>query len=275
MPSVIDISLNNLLIFSTFLLLPAFLLYRWQLVDLSKNTLISVIRMTAQLMLVGLYLKYLFELNHLWLNLIWLLVMITVANISIVKGAGLRLAHFFRVTQVSLMMAIITVCLMFLMVLVQPAPFLDARYLIPIAGMLLGNCLQGNIRALETFYSDLRREEARYHSDLLLGATVSEAVQPFFRRAVRVSMTPVVGTMATLGIVSLPGMMTGQILGGATPLIAAKYQVAIMVAIYLSMICAITVNLRLSLCTAFSASGLLREDILCSKLIKPLQGRLK
>ncbi|AMO54820.1 hypothetical protein GZ77_24890 [Endozoicomonas montiporae] len=261
MSSVIDISLSHLLLFSAFLLVPAYLLYRWQLIELSKSTLISVVRMTAQLMLVGLYLKYLFELNHLWLNIAWLLVMITVANISIVKGAGLRLARFFWVTQVSLMTAIITVCLMFLLILVQPEPFLDARYLIPIAGMLLGNCLQGNIRALETFYTDLRREEANYHSDLLLGATVSEAVQPFFRRAVRTSMTPIVGTMATLGIVSLPGMMTGQILGGALPLIAAKYQIAIMVAIYLSMICAISLNLRLSLRSAFTASGLLREDI--------------
>ena len=261
MSSVIDISLNSLLLFSTFLLLPVFLLYRWKLIELSSSTLISVVRMTVQLLLVGLYLKYLFELNHLWLNIAWLLVMITVANISIVKGAGLKLARLFWVTQASLMIAITSACLLFLLILVQPVPFLDARYLIPIAGMLLGNCLQGNIRALETFYTDLRREEASYHSDLLLGATVSEAVTPFFRRALRASMTPVIGSMATLGIVSLPGMMTGQILGGALPLTAAKYQIAIMVAIYLSMICAIGLNLRLSLQTAFSASGLLREDI--------------
>lgn len=261
MSSVIDISLNSLLLFSTFLLIPAFLLYRWKLIELSRNTLVSVVRMSAQLMLVGLYLKYLFELNHLWLNIAWLLVMITVANISIVKGAGLKLARFVRVTQISLMITIVSVCFLFLLILVQPEPFFDARYLIPIAGMLLGNCLQGNIRALETFYTDLRREEASYHSDLLLGATVSEAIQPFFRRAVRASMAPIVGTMATLGIVSLPGMMTGQILGGALPLTAAKYQIAIMVAIYLSMVCAITLNLRLSLQTAFTTSGLLREDI--------------
>lgn len=261
MSSVIDISLSGLLLFSAFLLLPVFLLYRWKLIELSTSTLVSVVRMTVQLLLVGLYLKYLFELNRLWLNMAWLLVMITVANISIVRGAGLKLARFFWVTQASLMIAITSVCLLFLLILIQPVPFLDARYLIPVAGMLLGNCLQGNIRALETFYTDLRREEASYHSDLLLGATVSEAAMPFFRRAVRASMTPVIGSMATLGIVSLPGMMTGQILGGALPLTAAKYQIAIMIAIYLSMICAIGLNLRLSLQTAFSISGLLREDI--------------
>ena len=261
MSSVIDISLTSLLLFSTFLIIPITALYRWKLVELSTSTVFSVIRMAVQLLLVGLYLKYLFELNNLWLNLAWLLVMITVANISIVNGAGLRLRRFFLATQISLLLAIVSVCLLFLFILVKPEPLIDARYLIPVAGMLLGNCLQGNIRALETFYSDLRREEASYHSDLLLGATVSEAVQPFFRRAVRASMTPIIGSMATLGIVSLPGMMTGQILGGALPLTAAKYQIAIMIAIYLSMLCAIGFNLRLSLMSAFNPSGLLKDDV--------------
>ena len=86
-------------------------------------------------------------------------------------------------------------------------------------------------------------------------------MQPFFRRAVRSSLTPIIGSMATLGIVSLPGMMTGQILGGALPLTAAKYQIAIMIAIFLAMVCAIGLNLRLSLASAFDEFGLLRQDI--------------
>ena len=96
--------------------------------------------------------------------------MITVANISIVKGAGLKAAHLFWATQSSLILAISAVCLLFLWMLVDPQPFLDARYLIPIAGMLLGNCLQGNIRALETFYSELRLQEASYHSAPVVGS---------------------------------------------------------------------------------------------------------
>ena len=127
--------------------------------------------------------------------------------------------------------------------------------------MLLGNCLQGNIRALDTFYSELRDKEQHYLSDLLQGATVREAIQPFFNRAVRSALAPILGSMATLGIVSLPGMMTGQILGGAVPLTAAKYQIAIMVGIFLSMMMAIALNLLLSLKAAFTEFGLLDKQI--------------
>ncbi|MCL6268791.1 ABC transporter permease [Sansalvadorimonas sp. 2012CJ34-2] len=261
MSGTVDIDLINLFFFSVLLVIPVIVLYSWNLLDLGYNAIGSVIRMTVQLLLVGLYLKYLFELNNLWLNLAWLLVMVTVANFSILRGSGLAVMRLFWVTQFSLMLSIISVCLLFLLILVKPVPFMDARYLIPVGGMLLGNVLQGNIRALETFYSQVRANEPRYLSDLLLGATVAEATQPYFRKAVRSSLTPILGSMATLGIVSLPGMMTGQILGGALPLTAAKYQIAIMMAIFLSMICAIGLNLRLSLRVAFDQGGLLKQAI--------------
>ena len=261
MPESVEINLLELALFSTLLLLPGYLLWKWKLTDLSTSLLSSVVRMTAQLLLVGLYLKYLFDLNNFWLNLGWLLVMITVANISILKGARLIPTRLFMVTQISLVIAVVGTCLLFLSVLVRPEPFIDARYLIPVSGMLLGNCLQGNIRALESFYTGIREKEASYHADLLIGATVTEATLPFFRKALRASLTPVIGSMATIGIVSLPGMMTGQILGGAIPLTAAKYQIAIMMGIFLSSFIAIAINIRLSLRVAFDDTGLLVGNI--------------
>lgn len=261
MPESADINLFDLTLFSTLLIFPGYLLWQWKLIDLSRALLSSVVRMTIQLLLVGLYLKYLFELNNIWLNLGWLLVMITVANTSIVKGARLAPSRLFVITQISLIIAVVGTCLIFLAVLVRPEPFIDARYLIPVSGMLLGNCLQGNIRALDSFYSDIREKEACYHADLLIGATVMEATLPFFRKALRASLTPIIGSMATIGIVSLPGMMTGQILGGAIPLTAAKYQIAIMIGIFLSSFIAIALNIRLSLYTAFDETGLVRQQI--------------
>ena len=122
--------------------------------------------------------------------------------------------------------------------------------------------VRGSLRVLSGINLDLRQGESIV---LKGGATVTEAVQPFFRKAVRASMTPIISSMATLGIVSLPGMMTGQILGGAQPLTAAKYQIAIMVGIYLSMICAIGLNLRLSLYVTVSSTGLLKSNIFTSR----------
>ena len=265
MSETVDINLLELTLFSILLAIPGYLLWQWKLVDLSRALLASVIRMTAQLLLVGFYLKYLFELNNLWLNLGWLLIMITVANTSIVKGARLVPSRLFVITQISLIIAVIGTGFIFLAVLVRPEPFIDARYLIPVSGMLLGNCLQGNIRALDSFYSDMREKEASYHANLLIGATVIEASLPFFRKAMRASLTPIIGSMATIGIVSLPGMMTGQILGGAIPLTAAKYQIAIMMGIFLSSFIAIALNIRLSLNVAFDDSGLLKNDIFASR----------
>lgn len=262
MSESVDINLFDLAIFSIGLLAPLFLFWYWKLIDLGRSLLSSVVRMTVQLLLVGLYLKYLFELNNIWVNLSWMLVMITVANISILKGARLIPAKLFLVTQVSLLLAVIGVSLLFMAVLVRPEPFIDARYLIPVTGMLLGNCLQGNIRALDSFFTDIREKEASYHANLLLGATVIEASQPFFSKAMRASITPIIGSMATIGIVSLPGMMTGQILGGALPLTAAKYQIAIMIAIFLSSFFAIALNIRLGMRVAFDNAGLLRQEIL-------------
>ena len=265
MSESVDINLIDLTLFSTLLIIPGYLLWQWKLIDLSKTLLTSVVRMAVQLLLVGLYLKYLFELNNIWLNLGWLLVMVTVANISILKGARLVPSRLFAATQISLIIAVIGTCLIFLIVLVRPEPFLDARYLIPVSGMLLGNVLQGNIRALETFFTDMHEKEASYHADLLIGATVIEASLPFFRKAMRAAITPIIGSMATIGIVSLPGMMTGQILGGAVPLTAAKYQIAIMMGIFLSSFIAIALNIRLSMRVAFDEAGLLRQDIFASK----------
>ncbi len=261
MSGVVDVSLVRLLLFSLLLILPCAALWRWKLFELSRGLVFSVLRMAVQLLLVGLYLKYLFEFNNPWVNAGWLLVMVSVASASVIRQAGLRLSRLFISTQISLLLVMTLSCLAFLVILIQPDSLMDARYLIPVAGMLLGNCLQGNIRALDQFYNELRTNEAAYLSDLLLGATVKEATAGIFRKSVRSALSPMVGSMATLGIVSLPGMMTGQILGGALPLTAAKYQIAITLAIFIAMTFAIALNLRLSLRQAFTPSGILDKRI--------------
>ena len=108
--------------------------------------------------------------------------MITVANISIVKGARLMPARLFAATQISLIVAVVGTCLTFLAILVRPEPFIDARYLIPVSGMLLGNCLQGKYSCSGKFYTDIREKEASYHADLLIGATIVEATSHFSER---------------------------------------------------------------------------------------------
>jgi putative ABC transport system permease protein len=108
----------------------------------------------------------------------------------------------------------------------------SARYLVPLMGMVLGNILRSNVVALDRFFSELRAGEDVHIQYLTLGASETEAVRPFLRHALRAAVGPQLATVATMGIVSLPGMMTGQILGGSSPAVAITYQIMIMIAIF-------------------------------------------
>jgi putative ABC transport system permease protein len=128
--------------------------------------------------------------------------------------------------------------------------------------MILGNCLQGNVIALERFYSSVRKNENEYTTFLMLGATRWEAARPYFKEAVKAAINPTIASMATMGLVSLPGMMTGQILGGSEPWLAVKYQIAIMICIFTSTTLASIINLKLSLTIAFNAFDVLKDEVI-------------
>lgn len=230
-------------------------------IRLSKELIISAIRMTGQLVLVGLYLKYIFQLNNGLVNLIWVIVMILAANTSILSKSGLKRRLFFWRTLSGVALSTLMVSAWFILVAIRPEPFYDARYMIPIIGMILGNCQRSNVMSLERFYSGIRKNEQEFMTYLMLGATLREATFPYLRTAIKSCVNPSVSTMATMGIVSLPGMMTGQILGGAMPMAAIKYQIGIMICIFTAMVIAALVNILLSLPVAFDDHQRLRQDI--------------
>ncbi|XSG85892.1 MAG: ABC transporter permease [Methylohalobius sp. ZOD2] len=246
-------------------LLYALVLVPWLLLGLiglrmSGEIAISLVRMSLQLALVGVYLKALFAFNHPLLNGLWLLVMLVAADLTILRRSGLRIRRFFLATLTAVAASVLLSTAYLVLLVIRPPLIHDARYLIPLAGMILGNCLQGNVIALERFYAAIRRNEQEYLTFLLLGATRWEAARPYFREAVKAAVNPTLASMATLGLVSLPGMMTGQILGGAEPWVAVKYQIAIMVCIFTATTVASILNLALSLTIAFNEFDVLREE---------------
>lgn len=137
----------------------------------------------------------------------------------------------------------------------------DARYMIAIGGMVLGNSLRSNVVGLGDFYKSIYREEQLYFYKLSLGATKYEAMLPFIKKSFTAAINPTIATMATMGIVSLPGMMTGQILGGSVPLVAIKYQIAIMVAILASTMLSMALSIFFTVKFTFSKSGVLNKTI--------------
>jgi len=256
----LDIATSQMALLYALALLPIALLWLIGL-RLSRDIFVSILRMTIQLALVGIYLKTLFSLNHPWLNGLWILVMLLVADVSILRRAGLKLRYFALSTLTAIAFSILLATGYLVVLVIKPTHFYDAQYVVPLAGMILGNCLQGNVIALERFFSALRKNENEYATYLMLGATRREAVQPYFSDAIKAAINPTIAAMSTMGLVSLPGMMTGQILGGSEPWLAVKYQIAIMICIFTGTTIAGIINLKLSLAIAFTEYDVLKDDV--------------
>ena len=216
------------------LIIPTLFLNMQLKISMNRQIIISVVRMIIQLSLVGLYLQYIFDLNNSFLNIAYMLVMILVAAISVTNSSGLKLKRLYLPLFLSMVAPNLFMVFFFNYFVIDLNNIFDARYVITIGGMLMGNVLSGDIVGLTTFYKGISSNKNRVNYDLALGATRFQATKPYLIEAVKVSITPTVASMATIGLVALPGMMTGQILGGSVPMEAILYQIAIMIAIYVT-----------------------------------------
>ncbi len=256
----VDISLLRVGLLYLFLLIPIVLFYILKL-PLIKSVFISVFRMSVQLVLVGLYLGFIFEKNSIILNSLWLFIMVTVAASHTVKSSKLKRRELFSPVLLAILISLVTVLIPFITVVISPYPLYDARYLIPLGGMLLGNFLSANIVALGFYSGSLKERKQELQSAFVFGATRFEAVLPFLREAFRKSIVPTITTIGTLGLVSLPGMMTGQLLGGSVPVVAIKYQIAIMVAILSASSLSIFLTLLFVTPKLFDQRGNIRLEV--------------
>ncbi len=235
-------------------------IFRFLRINLFRELIISVGRMGLQLFLVGLYLTVLFRWNDATLNVLYILVMLAVANYSVLRNSGLKM-EFFAYTLPALVIGVGLTLLYYSLLVFSPEPAYDAKYIIPIAGMLLGNSMTRIIVTLERFYATIRQDAEGYASLLTMGATVKEAMLPYFRTAYKAGISPALANMATMGIAFLPGMMTGQILGGASPMVAIKYQIAIVLAIFVATELSTMLVVFFSLRRGFDRAGFLRTGI--------------
>ncbi|MCK5343625.1 MAG: ABC transporter permease, partial [Candidatus Heimdallarchaeota archaeon] len=207
------------------LLLPLTIILLLKL-NLFKDVIVAVVRMSFQLFIVGILLIYLFKWNNTLLNLLWFLIMILFATYSVIRNSNLRLRSSAFPVLLALMIVSFLVVLYFNALILGIDNVFQAQFLIVLSGMILGNSMRGTIIGISGFYKDLRRNEDRYLHRIAHGATVFEAVKPYYRNAIESAIRPTVAAMSTIGIVFLPGMMAGQILGGASPDEAIKYQIA-------------------------------------------------
>ncbi len=255
-----DLSLLSLILALVLLVIP--LLFNYYLsLNLGRKTAVAVARMCIQLFLIGIFLNYIFELNNIWLNFLWVLVMIIASTISVITSSNLQLKTFSIPIFMSIAIPVLLMLIYFNTLIVSLDNMLDAKYLIAIGGMILGNLLSGNIVGLNNFLNNIKKMERKYLAVLALGADRREALLPYIRESIQASVNPIIASIATIGLVSLPGMMTGQILGGSSPAVAVKYQMAIMIAIFVTRILSIFLALVMTIRIGFDRYDMLKREL--------------
>ncbi len=203
----------------------------WQLhLGIARGMLIAAARSTVQLLLLGLVLKALFNTANPWLIGLLATVMLAVAGYEIMARQRHRLHGFwgYGTGTLSMFLSSFSITTLALTVLLQPAPWYTPQYSIPLLGMLLGNTMTGIAVALDNLTRQTLDKAGQIEARLALGQDASQAIGDIQRDALRSGLIPIVNAMTTAGIVSLPGMMTGQILAGSPPMDAAKYQLLIL-----------------------------------------------
>jgi putative ABC transport system permease protein len=195
---------------------------------IEKRMAIAAIRTVVQLGLLGLILERVFALR----NPIFVVGILFLMTLFAAREAAGRTSKGYRGILVDAWLAMAVSCFavggVVTQVVVGVEPWYDPQYVIPLLGMILGNSLTGIALGLDRFLDHLSTRHAEIELRLAFGASRREALAAPLRDAVRTGMVPIINGMAAAGIVSLPGMMTGQILAGAPPLQAVSYQIVVM-----------------------------------------------
>jgi putative ABC transport system permease protein len=227
---IISLDLINLA-YSFGLVLLAIGLARLLRIGEEGQMLWASVRMVLQLFAVGYLLHLVFAVRSPLAVIAMLLAMVGFSLQVMGSRIKRKMPDFYRVMGTSLLVGCGGVTFLFCSLVVGYSPWYDPRYLIPLAGMIIGNSMNGASLAAERLSAELYERREEVEAALCLGASARQASESSVRLAFRAALMPTMNTMAAMGIVSLPGMMTGQILSGTEPIIAVRYQIAIMCAI--------------------------------------------
>jgi putative ABC transport system permease protein len=195
---------------------------------MQRQLAVAAVRTVVQLSLVGLVLQKVFSYAYVPVVLGAIVVMTVIAGLSAVQRVELPYAGIRWDCLCTMAGSAWTLGAVTLLAIIQCEPWYAPQYAIPLVGMILGNTLSGISLGLDRLTKDLYQQRELVEGLLALGATRWEASLPSVQQAVRTGMVPMINSMMIVGVVSLPGMMTGQILAGQDPSEAVKYQIVIM-----------------------------------------------
>ncbi len=227
---ILDLSLLQSALAYSFILLLLFIVRKRQL-GREGEILNASIRMTVQLILAGYALTFIFANPHWIITIVYLLIMQIFAIHNSIQRIKLPVTRNFRmILGLSLFVGTGITLIFFLFFVIRVDPWYAPRYCIPIAGMIVGNAMTGVSLAANNLLQNMETRRNEVETSLMLGAKPTDAIKPLGDQAFETAIMPSIQAMMGMGLVSLPGMMTGQILSGTFPLTAIKYQIAIVLA---------------------------------------------
>ncbi len=224
---VIAIGIPQLLLATLFVVFVGVLSIRLSL-GITRDLAIATVRTYVQLFALGFVLRWVFGIDSPWVVIGLLVVMVLVAARIVVRRSPDAPGGIFVSSAFSMGLTGFIVTFAVTGLIVQVEPWYQPRYVIPIAGMVLGNSMTGIALALERVFADLDARSGEVLALTALGASPWEAAHSSVRDALRAGLIPTINSMAAAGIVFIPGMMTGQILAGADPVTATGYQIVVM-----------------------------------------------
>ncbi len=226
---------------------------------IEKDLAIATVRTYLQLLALGLVLRWVFGIDSPWLVLGILVLMVLMAAQIIVKRSPDAPGRIFTSSVIAMAVTCFIVTFAVTGLIVQVDPWYEPRYVIPLAGMVLGNSMTGIALALERVFSDLDLRQDEVLALTALGATPWEAAHTSVRDALRAGLIPTINAMAAVGIVFIPGMMAGQILAGADPVTATGYQIVVMLMVAAATALGSVVAVLLTYKRRFSSDGVFLE----------------
>ncbi len=219
-------------------------------IDQTKLLVVGSIRMTVQMVIAGYVLSYIIA-GHQWLTPFFLLVMFVFAVSRVLSKNRWMNRRFRIISGGSLVISGLAVLLFYLSAVIRQDLY-EAQYTIPLAGMVVGNAMTGLNLGLKTFRELLETGRAQIDALLDVGASPKDILLPYVNKALGTAMFPTINSMVGMGIVFLPGMMSGQIVSGVDPVEAILYQMSI------------TMGLCAAVCLSSSAALYFGYHTLCN-----------
>lgn len=252
MDGIIDLSIWQVAV-AYFFVLIVIAIVKIRGINKEKEIVISSVRMTLQLILTGYILVYVFQNPSPAITIGIIVLMETFSIYTIFKKFQGKLSKpLKKIIALSMSIGTLSSLVYFLFIVVRISPWYSPQYFVPIAGMLIGNSMTGISLGVKSLIEGMSTQKSLIEEALILGATPQSASKNIINSTFDAAIMPTVNSMVGMGIVFLPGMMTGQILSGTAPTTAISYQIAIMLGILGAVALSVIIMLQLGYRTFFN-----------------------